>query len=304
MADLETPAPLMGRREGSRWVNMSPGGDELAEWFTGNVKLHAGLEHADYIAGIALIQQTSKNRKAVVGFNDDGRPIFGETEDVIYTPYPRVDTRVAYFWRLMELHPEWTGKIEPVQIHTEQSSGLPPGYFRLDVPISKDGGTAVTPMIGRAMQVRILERGQDLHVYPSESKIVPLVNRYNELDEHAMARASTGAIGRALGVAGMLVLPGTGIASAEDVQEALNDTPGARIETAAVVPAQTETVDEMRERLVPLVQQLDASDKREAWRDWWRQRGFPQVPQLEDGQVKIALQQAERMAADAVAVEQ
>jgi hypothetical protein len=51
------------------------------------------------------------------------------------------------------------------------------------------------------------------------TKVVPVV-AWEKVDPFAIMKAETGAVGRALGMAGMLVIPGSGIATAEDVQEA------------------------------------------------------------------------------------
>jgi hypothetical protein len=50
---------------------------------------------------------------------------------------------------------------------------------------------------------------------------VPVLGRF-DVDENAVMKAETGAIGRALGAAGILIAPGSGIASAEDVAESVS----------------------------------------------------------------------------------
>jgi hypothetical protein len=45
-----------------------------------------------------------------------------------------------------------------------------------------------------------------------------------------MMKAETGAVGRALGMAGMLVIPGSGIATAEDMQEAMAGAQGVALD--------------------------------------------------------------------------
>ncbi len=190
---------------GSKWFNEEPSGATVAKWFASTVKLHDGLKHKDFVAGITLIRQVDEI-DTVVAYKANGEPTITKITEISFTPYPRVEARIAYFWAYLALHPEWSGAIEPGDIGDPRAE-LPEGYFLLKV--------GEVELIGRAMQTHIRDRhGHDIHYYPPEAKTVPLVNRWGGVDADAMAKASTGAIGRALGVAGMLVLPGTGVATA------------------------------------------------------------------------------------------
>jgi hypothetical protein len=117
---------------------------------------------------------------------------------------------------------------------------LPPGFFRM--PVQKADGKHVE-YIGQSVRVRVYKadtlewaeswasgkreqvlRGIPVMAPPPGTKVVPVLNKWGE-DPFALMKAETGALGRALGMAGMLVVPGSGVATAEDVQEAM-DRPG------------------------------------------------------------------------------
>jgi hypothetical protein len=101
-------------REGSRWYNQRPTAEEVAEWFY-TVRLAEGMLHPDYISGITLISAKEKSDE-VFNFDSDGLPLIRERQDLVFIPYVRVDTRVAYFWNLVDHHAEqgWVGTIDPV----------------------------------------------------------------------------------------------------------------------------------------------------------------------------------------------
>lgn len=282
-------------REGSRWYNERPSGEEVAAWFR-TVKLHDGMEHADFVSGITLIQQ-AEARQTIVGYRGDGTPESVPVEEIVFTPYPRVETRVSYFWSLCELR-GWTGRIEPVDIDSIDR-GLPPGYFRLSLP-SANGKDV--PLVGRAVIVSINDaRGFSIGTYPSETKLVPLL-RNGLVDADAFAKASTGAIGRALGAAGMLVIPGSGVATADDMRE----LPDVRTDEplAAVLESAKLSPDQLREQLRKLVNTVGNSDKREEMNDWWTQRHFPPVSELLAKDVPVAFKKLQKLDEDSRPTEQ
>jgi hypothetical protein len=209
-------------REGSRWYNQRPPADDVSYWFSTAVRLHDGLEHEHYIGGVTLIQATEKSDE-VASFDKDGLPIIRERRDLVYIPYVKVETRVAYFWTLLERHPEWRGEILPVPNASSDELGLPPGFFRYVAADPKNAGKTVS-FVGVSMQVMIYERsrttGQDrpLITPAPGTKLVAAASKW-DVDPHALSKAETGAVGRALGMAGMLVIPGSGVATAEDMQE-------------------------------------------------------------------------------------
>jgi hypothetical protein len=75
---------------------------------------------------------------------------------------------------------------------------------------------------------RLYPHGKIVMAGAHGTKSVPLVDRWGRFDANAVMKAQTGGVGRALGYAGMLVIPGTGVATAEDMREALDQgaTPG------------------------------------------------------------------------------
>jgi hypothetical protein len=269
-------APRRGR-EGSRWYNMRPGGDELAQWFA-NVPLHEGMKHEHYISGITLIQAKASSEE-VFGFDELGLPEMRERKDLVYVPYPKVETRVAYFWQLMELHEEWEGEIVPVAAVGGDPFGLPPGFFRYTAtkPDQK-----VVSFIACSMQVRVWERSRhtkDVRMVmgpPPGTKAVPAATRW-DADPNALMKAETGAVGRALGMAGMLVVPGSGVATAEDMLEALQSPPpgaaAAELPDAGGVP---ESDEQLRDRANALVDELAGVDAKalEQFREWARGRNL------------------------------
>jgi hypothetical protein len=264
-------------REGSRWYNARPGAPEVAEWF-GTIPLHDGLDHPDYIGGVVLIQATEKSDE-VTGFDRDNLPQIRERRDLVYIPYVKVETRVAYFWKLLELHPEWVGVIEPA-IPRNPEIGLPEGYFRYVVKEDPKGKTV--PFVGCAMRVRIYERMTGSREYgalvmdpPPASKIIATSTKW-DADPNALMKAETGAVGRALGMAGMLVIPGSGVATAEDMADAAvpagATTPAPELPTD-VAPAKL-TDEELRERAGTLVGELQERDPaaHEAFQEWAQDR--------------------------------
>jgi hypothetical protein len=128
MADEQEQTIRKGR-EGSRWINERPTGEDVADWFEKNVELPDGLEHKHYLPGIVLIPQNEKS-KEVIGFRD-GMPVQKEVENRVYIPYAKVETRVKMFWDYMALHEDWFGVIEPVEVEGGKSKGFPPGYFSM-----------------------------------------------------------------------------------------------------------------------------------------------------------------------------
>lgn len=268
------PAQAVQRvgQEGSRWVNMRPSGDEVAAWFKGNVPLHEGMEPDPFITGVTLIPAKAKEDE-VVGFQDTGAPILAERQNLYFVPYIKVETRVLYFWRYMEKHPEWLGVIEPVG---GGEDGLPAGFFNRTVLNAEGRGVM---FLCCSMQVRVYDRekivrcerqgesgltiveydGMPIMLPPAGTKQVNVLGRYGP-DENALMKAETGAIGRALGMAGILVLPGSGVATAEDMQDAAYaDSRLATGPETATIDARTpqQIEDDLRKRAAELIGELD-----------------------------------------------
>jgi hypothetical protein len=267
-------------REGSRWYNMRPEADELAEWFS-QVPLHDGMNHADYISGVTLIQAKEKSDE-VTGFDDTGLPLIRERKDLVYVPYPKVETRVAYFWQLMQLHELWDGEVMPNEIVGGDPIGLPVGFSRYSA--AKPDGKVVNFVVC-SQRVQVWERNRHtsdrrpVMTPAAGTKAVAVATKW-DVDPNALMKAETGAVGRALGMAGMLVVPGSGVATAEDMQEALSGPPpGAsepQLPEAAAVAVAELTDEQMRERANELVAQLEAVDEKglENFREWARGRNL------------------------------
>ena len=84
-----------------------------------------------------------------------------DEERLVFTPYAKVETRVAYFYDLMAMHrDEWLGVIEPVPVAQLTQEGvfnvnMPPGFYRL--PIETANNQRVD-FIGCTRRVRLLDR--------------------------------------------------------------------------------------------------------------------------------------------------
>lgn len=279
-------SPPASTREGSRWINTKPSSEELAAWFK-DVKLHEGLDHADYIGGITVIDN-KENR---------GKP----NERIVYTPYPQVDIRIRYFHDLMTAR-DWIGVIEPVRAPRVKgehltNEHLPDWFFKSPV-VGING--KITSFIGCAMRVRIFEknsqggRGPEISTAPPGTKVVPMLGPYGP-DQHAMARAETGAVGRALGMAGMLVLPGSGIATAEDIHEALNTQPTVATPSLPSSEAATREMGlDLKDIAAALRQQLEEQPAKADELDAWAREKNIDLNNVADDQLRIVVRQMER----------
>lgn len=297
---------VAGYQEGSRWFNVKPSGAEVADWFRQNVKIHEGLDHEDYVQGIVLIPQ--KETVEETRLADDGTISVVEVgKRLVFTPYAKVETRIAYFWDLCR-HNNWLGSYPLVSVERIAGTGplanenLPPGFFRH--PVAKADGKWVQ-FVGYSAQVRIYERslmegdrhGRPVMEPPPGTKAVPLLGRWGE-DQDALAKAETGAVGRALGMAGMLVIPGSGVATYEDMQEVLSrDGAGSvsnpNAEVPAALPPEAPSGEQgagaggdLRSRAVELIGQLQSEHpaKFEEIQEWAKSRKMDfndlQEPQL------------------------
>lgn len=306
-------------QEGGRWVNCRPAGEEIARWFEEDVFVHDGLDHKDYVNGVTLIQAIEKS-KNVGGVTQDGAPVIVEVEDIVWVPYMRVDTRVRYWHDLLEKNPDWFGTIEPVEVAKSTVEGtfnthLPPGFFMM--PIRGQDGK-VSNFIGMSMRARIYKReglvtrqihsaggeveqvveGELVLDAPPATKVVNTATRWGA-DENALMKAETGAVGRALGMAGILVLGG-GIATAEDVLEARNSqgvsVPDAPEVQAADITAEPMDAAAMREKIVGLTEVLkqDDPEKLAQFQAWHRERQLPILTDCNEMQLKAVMAKLER----------
>jgi hypothetical protein len=296
--EQEAPAVRRGR-EGNRWINEQPQAAEVIEWFE-SVQIHEKLKHAEFIGGVTLIQQVEKS-EVVLSFDQDGKPLIGERRDLVYVPYARVDTRVAYFWALMRENPQWLGSIKPVKA-PQPVKDLPPGFFRTTTV----GQHGEAHYIGCSYQVEIVDRisGLPVGIYPGGTKVVPLSTKY-DIDHHALARAETGAVGRALGMAGMLVIPGSGVATAEDVQDAVSPAiqqgvghapAGLPVDLAApdISPA-IEDVEGLRAIVKSKLEALGSDPERlKLFQEWVKGRNLGPFEGLDGSALKILIRRLEK----------
>lgn len=228
-------------REGGRWYNERPTSDEIATWFK-DVPMHEGMDPARYVGGLTLIESwehTTEIRE------NGGNKTPVKVKNLALTPYCKVETRVQYFWDYMAAHPEWVGSIIPVDSPRkhERDGDLPPGFYRVLVKqAEKSYG-----YVACSMRVTVRERDGKNHRYdqiidaPPATKLIPILSENwgkVEPDPFALMKAETGAVGRALGLAGMLIVPGAGVATAEDMLEAQaqGPVPEGEVETPSGLP--------------------------------------------------------------------
>lgn len=311
-------------REGNRWVNERPTADAVAEWFKEAVFLPEGLEHSHYVSGVTLIEGTEKS-KEMHGFGDDGRPQFSDVYNLVFTPYVKVETRVQFWQDLCELRSgEWEAFLEPVE-QPEWSSKLPPGFSKAVVAVNEGRSTAficstmkvtvykrgtvkyVEVVNRRTGEVSTERRGEILIGAPPATKMIPLIS--NGADPMSLMKAETGAVGRALGFAGMLIVPGTGVATAEDMREAQafetqlasareggEDAPPAAEGKARLDAAVEPTHDELVALAGGAITKLKELHEPEhtAFMAWVKERGFGgKLSDRKDEELKQVLKKAE-----------
>lgn len=297
-------------QEGSRWYNAPPDGKELSNWFKENVDLHDGLEAEHYVQGVTLIPNVEKS-KTVVSWDPRGNPVIEQVENLVFTPYAKVETRIKYFHDLMALHPDWLGVIEPV-VPEKQNPSLPPGFFAYAVQTGPD---TVVRYVCCSMKVTVFERdsvkwaesrnqrtgeltrwreGKTVIDAPPAVKMIATLGRYGP-DNFSMMKAETGAIGRALGMAGMLVIPGTGVATAEDLEEAQalegrgpTAVPAEEVkppeEKAPETPPTEEALTDLRQQAVAIITTLkdEFPDAFKEFQEWAKSRKIGEVAKLTD----------------------
>jgi hypothetical protein len=340
----EAPAASQRRgREGARWINQRPTPEEFAAWAQENIRVAEGLKIEDYLGGIVLIPAVDKKSKFVDGFTPQGEPKIGERPEMVYVPYAKVETRLQYFWDLLELEEaKWVGVIEPIvterpeldtltevirdmpnasvdevladlkerEIRKTSTTAaivhqLPPGFFLLPVPM----GTSYTYFLCCSYRVAIYERDNAKEVSRPiregrGTKQVALITKgwqdSLKVDENAIMKCETGAIGRALGAAGIFTIPGSGIATAEDMLEqaagaaAAPAEEGAGPEAPAEAPAPAQAApakaaaeepddEEVRDksRQIVAILQTDFPSAYAAFGEWCSKRR-PKITSLND----------------------
>lgn len=285
-------------REGSRWRFGRPTGDEVAAWFRTSVPLDEGMKHEDFVSGVVLIPAAEKVKK-----QKPNRQGTEEVYELTHTPYVRIDTRVAYFHKLADAL-KLIVVIEAVQVPrvgegAYKNDNMPDGFWWHIV------------VNGEGQHIRYLCCTQRVALYKPEHYFIdtdtPLARPVRAgvstkqvlggADINGLAKAETGAIGRALGVAGILVV-GTGIATAEDMQDE-RDTPQALADAALPVDEPLESSEAVNERILALQEEMK-SDAPEAWSEfsaWWTDRSQAEGwPRLNAAPIEVRRGMVTRMA--------
>lgn len=276
-------------REGARWRHHRPSSDAVADWFA-SVPLDENMAHSDFIGGVVLIPGKEK----VQYTTDRG---LQERYELTYTPYVQIGTRVGYFHALARQR-DLVSVIEPMEVPRSANPESP--YFNGNMATGLwwhviEGDRGPVRYLCATARVAMYER----ETYtaprgPEDPAPRPVLEAtgtkqvYGGTDINGIAKAQTGAIGRALGVAGVLVI-GTGIATAEDMEELSSggNTGGAPAPSLPAVPTQIaegeppaattpeQRLDQLRSRAQALATQMQEADPPEAWREFqgfWRER--------------------------------
>jgi hypothetical protein len=274
MSDEQIPEGPV--QEGSRWRYHKPTADEVAAWFK-TQPLDEGMSHEDYVSGVVVIPAKEKVEKQV---ERNGRLGTEETKEMTFTPYVRVDTRISYFRKLAELD-GLVAVIEPVAVPKSDAqafdnTNMPPGFWWHIM----GGGSSAKRYLCCTMRVALYDKTEWHGTRTADGEIplrpvregVGTKQVYGEPEVNALARAETGAIGRALGVAGILVI-GTGIATAEDMQE-LKEVPVAAAATLPEAGSPEMSSETLNERILALQHQLkdQAPEYWEKFSAWWKER--------------------------------
>jgi hypothetical protein len=229
------PIPAESVQEGARWRHRRPSGEAVAAWFA-TQPLDEGMDHEDYVGGVVLIPGGEK-----VKYPTDKGSV--ERYEIVFVPYMQIGTRVAYFRRLAE-HRGLIPWIGPAEV--PRSSNPASHYFNANMPaglwwhVVVGGGGDIVRYLCASYVVRMY-REQDYGRLIAGQLPMPVLEGSGTkqvsggVDPNGLMKAQTGAIGRALGVAGILVV-GTGIATAEDMAEYSGDASSAPGPDAAQLP--------------------------------------------------------------------
>jgi hypothetical protein len=284
------PVPDEPVQEGARWRWHRPTSDQVAAWWA-TQPLDEGMEHEHYIGGVVLIPQSEKVRYT--------RPDGGSAEryEQVYVPYVQIGTRIGYARRLAE-HRSLIYHASPADVPRSNRPDSP--YFNGNLP---DGLWWHIVAAENGNPLRYLCATTDVGLYDQQSYMaklrrepaMPMIGGQGTKqvgggpDPNQIAKAHTGAIGRALGVAGILVI-GTGVATAEDMQElpGYGSTPVApQLPAVPLTEASTNLpvgevppvdpaaqLDQLRSRALALQTQLQERSA-DAWKEftaWWAER--------------------------------
>jgi hypothetical protein len=250
MADEQQQAELAPRQEGSRWRYARPSGEEVATWFQGQ-PIDDGMQHADYVNGVVIIPNNEKVRRQRYV---DGKPNGSEDAyEMVFTPYVTINTRVRYFHNLAKKD-KLIPVIEPVPAKIIDDMQSP--YYNANLgdglwwyTLRGDGGNVLRWLCStwRVALYEPHEYNPDPEACGVPVKQAAATKQTGAHDGNATMRAETGAIGRALGVLGILVV-GSGIATAEDIEQLEWDRPVVeQAQGLPVVDREGRGLDEKRE---------------------------------------------------------
>lgn len=288
---------------GSRWLHIEPSPQDVREWFD-KQPLHDGMTHDRYASGVVLIPAAEKywHREPKPGNPEEGIDI--ESYRKTWTPYVSVSTRVNYFHDYVRLlnggriDGPFKGRIRPVrQCLIEEGPlanvHLPKGFSLYAV---QQGG-ALVPYVVCTMRVQIIERrSKEVLIGAEDSRQIPAG------DQHAIAKARTSAVGRALGLAGMLVI-GTGVASAEEAQDAVERTGALPAYQQAQLPGDVAdttqtalTEADLRGRVRTLYAELSEAHEGAtgAFNSWYGERKFGPMDSLGMDELRTVVKKLER----------
>ena len=306
-------------QEGARWRWHRPSSEAVAAWFASQ-PLDEGMDHEHYVGGVVLIPQNEKVRYT----RPDGGLV--ERYEQVFTPYVQIGTRVAYARRLAE-HRGLIYVSEPVSV--PRSANPASDYFNGNM---EEGLWWHVVAGGDGQRRRYLCGTWSVALYEPTSyaakvrgeKPLPIISGRGTkqvdggFDVNGIAKAQTGAIGRALGVAGILTV-GTGIATAEDMQE-FSGPPAQASPAGAQLPAPTEiaegpppepldpveALDALRSRALALQAQMQERSGEE-WREfvaWWQERskegGWKELSDVPYEALKGIVARMERQTMEAV----
>lgn len=285
-------------------MNIRPTATEVAEWFK-SAPLHDGMEHDRYVGSVVLIPQVDNKNEDVVGFDEQGAPVTTTRRTVSYIPFVKVEGRIAYFWDYMRLHEDWLGSIEPVTSHYEGSGhtrlALPPGFFSFQEQMNGQAST----FIACTMRVKIVKRegsrlledgtviGEPVAIFPPATKVVSTLTKWGP-DENALMRSETGAIGRALGMAGMLVVPGSGASTAEDMADA--SAPQAPVASVAALAERMDADEPLVDQIKDLEAELRTLDAKQyqKYRSWYQSQMRHALEELPERDLKTTVRALQR----------
>ncbi|MFL5861095.1 MAG: hypothetical protein ACJ780_09980 [Solirubrobacteraceae bacterium] len=279
------PPPDQPVQEGARWRWHRPSGEAVAAWFA-TQPLDDGMVPEHYVGGVVLIPQSEKVRYT----RPDGAT--SERYEQVFTPYVQIGTRVGYARRLAE-HRGLIYHTEAAPVPRSANPQSP--YFNGNMP---DGLWWHIVAAADGQSLRYLCATTNVGLYEPQSyaaklrgeRVLPLLGGQGTKqvgggpDPNQIAKAQTGAIGRALGVAGILVI-GTGIATVEDMQElpGYGATPVAPEPSLPATPSEiaagepppvdpSAQLDQLRSRAQALQAQLQEAGAWGPVAAWWQER--------------------------------